>query len=235
MRTTQFAIAVARTAVRPSRSFMTATGVTLRAAGARVAPQAHVAARRAARKLTTETAPKVPGFEEQYAYSLRLLHWAGAAGVIGCIATVKMAQEAKGKQKGQLMNVHKSFGLLMMAAIIPRVAIRLATIAPKALPGPMWEVMAGKITHGVLYFMLLFMPISGITMGYFGGKGLPFFGLHIPGAEKPVGAIAKQAYQSHKLVGQGLEILVPLHIGAAGYHAFVKGQPIFRRMSLMRS
>ena len=26
------------------------------------------------------------------------------------------------------------------------------------------------------YGFMLFMPISGITMGYFGGKGLPFYG-----------------------------------------------------------
>jgi cytochrome b561 len=196
---------------------------------------AQVAARRATRKLTTEAAAKPPAGEEQYAYGLRLLHWAGAVGIIGCIGTVKMAQEAKGEQKGQLMTVHKSFGLLMAGAIIPRVAIRLATAVPRHLPGPVWEVMAGKLTHGVLYFMLLFMPMSGIAMGYFGGKGLPFFGMHIPGAEKPVGAIAKQAFKSHKLVGQGLEIMVPLHIGAAGYHAFIKGQPIFRRMSIFRN
>lgn len=45
------------------------------------------------------------------------------------------------------------------------------------------------------------MPTSGIAMGYFGGKGLPFFGFGtIPGAASPNGAIAGQAFKIHKQV-----------------------------------
>ncbi|KAJ1466991.1 hypothetical protein T484DRAFT_1860109, partial [Baffinella frigidus] len=45
------------------------------------------------------------------------------------------------------------------------------------------------------------MPVSGIAMGYYGGKGLPFFWTTLPGAEKANGAIAKQAYWWHKNIG----------------------------------
>jgi cytochrome b561 len=45
---------------------------------------------------------------------------------------------------------------------------------------------------------MIIMPASGIAMGYYGGKGLPFFGTTIPGVVKTdenkmrTGEIAKQ-------------------------------------------
>jgi hypothetical protein len=45
------------------------------------------------------------------------------------------------------------------------------------------------------------MPATGIAMGYFGGKGLPFFVTTLPGAanSKADGAIAKQAILTENL------------------------------------
>ena len=48
------------------------------------------------------------------------------------------------------------------------------------------------------------MPASGIAMGYFGGKGLPFFTTTIPGIvktddnKKTTGMIAKNSFFVHK-------------------------------------
>jgi cytochrome b561 len=74
------------------------------------------------------------------------------------------------------------------------------------------------------------MPISGITMGYFGGKGLPFFGYTIPGAEEKDGALAKSAFIWHKRAGTVLEYLVPIHVGAVGLH-MMRGHKILARMN----
>jgi len=98
--------------------------------------------------------------------------------------------------KGKLMNVHKSFGVLMAGLAVPRIALRLTTKIPAHLPGShAIENLAGNAVHLGMYGVMIFLPLSGITMGYFGGKGLPFFGAHIPGATEPNGALAKAAYQ----------------------------------------
>ncbi len=44
------------------------------------------------------------------------------------------------------------------------------------------EDVLGKVTHYALYGFMIIMPASGIAMGYYGGKGLPFFYTTIPGA-----------------------------------------------------
>ena len=70
-----------------------------------------------------------------------------------------------------------------------------------------------------LYACMIFMPVSGIAMGYFSGKGIPFFGYLIPGKKEPVGSIAGFAYKSHTFVGPIFEYIIPFHMSAVGFHA----------------
>ena len=78
---------------------------------------------------------------------------------------------------------------------------------------------------------MVFMPLTGIMMGVFSGKGVPFFGLGtLPGVSKPVGPVAKYSFKTHTYVGKWLEYIVPLHIGAVGYHRLAHSQNILKRM-----
>lgn len=171
------------------------------------------------------TAPVV----ERYSTASQVMHWTMGASVIGCIGFVQAAQYTKGKTKGEMMFYHKSCGTLAMGLLIPRLAVRLASKIPAHLPGSTVEVMIGKVAHLALYGFLIFMPVSGVAMGYFGGKGLPFFFTTIPGAEKANGAIAKQSFKFHKLIGHYGQYLIPLHLAGTATH-IMKGQTIMPRM-----
>ena len=98
--------------------------------------------------------------------------------------------------------MHKSFGLLAAGLLLPRIAIRLmaskAGKIPAAFEGPMIQKALATMNHYVMYFMLIWMPVTGIAMGIFGGKGIPFFDLYtVPGVAKARGDIAKPAYKYH--------------------------------------
>ena len=133
--------------------------------------------------------------------------------------------------KGQLMHLHKSAALIVAALLVPRVAIRLASSAkiPPLPEGNAIEHGLAKISHFSLYALMIGLPTSGIIMGYMGGKGLPFFNMHIPGAQEPNKQVAGSMFKAHKLMGQGMTYLLPLHVGATGVH-LVKGQNILKRM-----
>ena len=112
--------------------------------------------------------------------------------------------------------------------------------------------MCLQASHYALYAFMTIMPVTGIAMGYFGGKGLPFFfttlpGYHPPphrtpplprtlvtlwrsGASTPTGAYAGQAFKIHKTLGTYGKYLVPLHSGAAFFHV-ARGQPISFRIN----
>jgi len=67
-----------------------------------------------------------------------------------------------------------------------------------ALPGSGVEHGLANLGHLGLYGFMTIMPATGIAMGYYGGKGLPFFFTTLPGVvkteenKKSTGEIAKQ-------------------------------------------
>jgi len=78
--------------------------------------------------------------------------------------------------------------------------------------------------------LTLCLLVTGISMGLFGGKGLPFFYTTIPSFVDKNGTIAKYSFKVHKQVGVYGKYLVPLHVGAAGAHA-ARGHGIFSRIN----
>ena len=123
---------------------------------------------------------------EQYAAGIRWLHWLMGISMLTCMGTVKASQwttgetflGSKGQTKGTLMMIHKSTAVLVAAMLVPRVLLRLATKAPPAVPGNFFEKLAANISHVSLYGFMLFMPATGLAMGYWGGKGVPFYGIY---------------------------------------------------------
>jgi len=54
------------------------------------------------------------------------MHWAMGGSVLGCFAYVNLAQQTADKQKKMdYMFIHKSFGTLAAALLVPRVAIKV--------------------------------------------------------------------------------------------------------------
>jgi cytochrome b561 len=133
---------------------------------------------------------------------------------------------------------HKSLGLLTGMIIAPRILYRVVASSSAYNVVPLvgnkpWENIAGRLSHFALYGFMTIMPATGVAMGYYGGKGLPFFTTTLPGAKETNGAIAKRSFQIHKQLGYYGKALVPLHAGAAFFHAG-RGQAIFHRVNPFR-
>ena len=151
--------------------------------------------------------------------------------MLGSIGFVLAAQQAEKKDKGWMMFYHKSFGVLSAMLLGPRLIAKLATKAPRALPSSSSiEQIAASASHYALYGFAIVMPVTGVMMGYFGGKGLPFFGTTLPGAAEKDGKLAGQSFKIHKTLGTYGKFLIPMHIGAAGTHV-IRGHPIFYRIN----
>ena len=116
---------------------------------------------------------------------------------------------------------------------------RANPVAPTPLEGPALEHFAANVSHTALYGFMLAMPATGIAMGYYGGKGVPFYGLYtfpgkgspgMPAKEKEDGKFAGTMFKWHTWMGQYIFYLLPVHVGAVGLHTF-KGQPILSRVN----
>ena len=100
----------------------------------------------------------------------------------------------------------------------------MVTKAPTPLEGPALEHFAANVSHTALYGFMLAMPATGIAMGYYGGKGVPFYGLYtfpgkgspgMPAKEKEDGKFAGTMFKWHTWMGQYIFYLLPVHVGAA--------------------
>ena len=123
--------------------------------------------------------------------------------------------------------LHKSVGLCLAGLILVRVPMRLKSAVPPAVAGNALEQTAAKLSHLALYAFSIVMPVTGVAMGIFGGKGIPFFGLGtVPGLDPKQsgkGWIAGKAFKLHKQAGRFFEYFVPIHIGAVGFLPFGQG------------
>lgn len=154
--------------------------------------------------------------------------------MIGSIGCVLKAQEVKGKEKGPWMHRHKSLGVLSGIIMVPRLGMKLMSSEVASLAGSTAiEIQLAKASHYLLYAFGIVMPVTGISMGLWGGKGLPFFFTTIPSFVETNGFVAKWSFKIHKQVGTYGKFLVPVHVGAAGAHA-ARGHGIFSRINPFR-
>jgi 1,2-dihydroxy-3-keto-5-methylthiopentene dioxygenase len=179
------------------------------------------------RRMSTATSSDVA--VEAYPVAVQAMHWLMGGAVLGCVGFVQAAQQVKGKQKGEFMFYHKSCGLLAAGLLGPRLAIKLASKAPASMNSNPALHAAATAAHTAMYGMLVAMPITGVAMGYYGGKGLPFFWTTVPGAAEADKSIAGPAFKWHKQLGWYMELLLAAHIGAVGFH-LARGEAILARI-----
>lgn len=128
--------------------------------------------------------------------------------------------------------IHKSVGLLLFAVTVLRLGWILANPKPQPPAGsPVWEEWVAKITHGLLYLLLLLVMISGYLISTADGRGISVFGwFEVPALPWTVDEQEDIAGEIHEVLAFTLIGLVVLHAAAAFKHHFLNRDETFRRM-----
>jgi cytochrome b561 len=132
-----------------------------------------------------------------------------------------------------LINLHFSVGVLMLILVVLRLAWRLMHPTP-ALDGmPAWQRWGARIVHGLLYLLLLVIPVLGWASASGRGYVVSLFGV-IPMPDMILAAKSPRAGpigDIHNLLSTyALLGLVGLHVLMALYHHFVQRDATLRRM-----
>ena len=172
---------------------------------------------------------------DRYPPLSKLLHWLVAACVLVTIpVALLMMRIPDGPLKNSLFVWHKAIGVLILLLVVARIINRLITGAPAPEPGlARWQRAASSAVHGLLYVLLLAMPlVAWLGMSAF-GEGVPFFNLfslpRLPMIPKD-DALSGQLFTLHRWVGYLVALLVVTHIGAALQHHFIHKDGVLRRM-----
>jgi cytochrome b561 len=180
---------------------------------------------------------------ERYGSVAMSLHWLIAAAVIANLAVgLYMADLPRADpNKFELIALHKSIGLTVLTLSVLRVLWRLVNPVPPPPAGlsPMLRI-AGRALHHLLYFLIIAIPLAGWLFVSVGSMGhpTPVFGLFgwpsfpiLTDMSRSVGHPYREVFQTaHVWLAWSAIALIPLHVGAALYHQFIRRDDVLVRM-----
>ncbi|MDD2776843.1 MAG: cytochrome b [Gallionella sp.] len=167
----------------------------------------------------------------RYTYPAMALHWLMALLIFVAFPLGIYAHELPfSPLKLQLISYHKWLGVTILGLLLLRVIWRL-THTPPALLATNWQRTAAHGVHGLIYALLLAIPLSGWLMS--SAKGIPvvYFELwqlpDLVSKNKELGDLLKELHEGLNI---GLLVLVALHIAAALKHHLIDKDSTLRRM-----
>jgi cytochrome b561 len=175
---------------------------------------------------------------QAYGTTARLLHWLMAVLVIIQVtAGLIMLNAAPPSLLATLADtlalysVHKVLGLVLLALALIRIAWRVARGAPPEEPTlAVWQRETSRLVHAWIYLALILVPI----LGWVGISLYPalvvFDSFAIPGLTAPDEARSVAVFAAHAIAAFALVALVAMHVGAALYHHFIRGDGVLLRM-----
>jgi len=168
-----------------------------------------------------------------YNPALRAVHWLMALMIfIALPLGVWASQLPRGDLRSEVLFVHKSFGVTVLALVVLRIVIRLIVGAPR-YARPLGRLVQGAAGagHFALYALMIAMPVSGYLTSVAGGHEVSFFGLFdLPNLVPKNKAVDEAASQAHFVFAWALGATLVLHLAAVVWHARVKRDEVLTRM-----
>lgn len=162
------------------------------------------------------------------------LHWLVAVGVFVLVGLGwYMVDIPKGgTSRSFFFNLHKSIGLTVGIIVLVRAAWRWNHEPPPLPAGTVnWIVNAAKLSHSLLYALLVLMPIAGFTASNFTKYGVTYFGLFKIGPLFAENRTLYELFQGiHHAASEVLVIVVAVHIAAALKHLLIDKDGVFFRI-----
>lgn len=162
------------------------------------------------------------------------LHWLIAVVLLGQFAFgLALEDIPRGTpERGYVVNLHKSIGILIGLLILLRLAWRL-THKPPPLPDTMapWQRRAAWFSHAALYTCMVALPLSGYLASNFSRHGIKFFNTV---RWAPWGPDDKTLYAifngAHHVAALLLAIFVTVHVLAVAKHMLIDRDRLLLRM-----
>ena len=170
----------------------------------------------------------------QYGAIARALHWWSALFffVMFFVGLYMTDLEKTDPLRGSLFQFHISLGILIFGLTVIRILWKLKEVQPD-FPATMSEtqIKIAKATYGLLYLLLLLIPLSGYVIVTTAGKNPGFFGLfELPNLIGKDEALHEQAEEVHEFLAWTAILLVAGHILMALKHHFIDKDNLLLKM-----
>lgn len=168
-----------------------------------------------------------------YGRVAKVLHWLVAVLLAAQFALGWVMPDVhRGTKPEGLIFWHVSIGMLLLAVVVIRFVWRLVEPVPLLTGGmPPWQVAVARLTHWLLYAVLVVQLVLGWANASARGWVVDLFGVVPMPWIMPSGSRAgMQAGDIHGTVAWVVLALVGLHVAAALYHQFIRRDNLLQRM-----
>jgi cytochrome b561 len=175
--------------------------------------------------------------EPHYTRTAVSLHWIIAGLIIaGLFMGWTMTDMVISPQRLKVYNYHKWVGVTVLALALVRLVWKLTHPAP-ALPAmPRWQQLVARISHGLLYVLMIAVPMAGWIYSNAAGYRVVYLGkLPLPNLVERDKELAAAWVQVHGSLAMILAVLVGVHVLAALQHQFLVRDNTLRRMLTWRA
>ncbi|MGY2197042.1 cytochrome b [Pseudomonas gingeri] len=169
---------------------------------------------------------------KHFAPLARLLHWLMALMILamlfigaGMVASVSARHE-------WLIHLHKPLGIAILALVIVRLVVRFSTRQPplpEDLPG--WQVLAAKLSHVLLYALMLVLPLLGWAMISAAGDPVMLSSsIELPSLLSANATTFAFLRKAHGYLAYLLFLTVLMHLAAALFHGWIRRDGVLESM-----
>jgi cytochrome b561 len=163
----------------------------------------------------------------------RVLHWLMAIMVLTMLFIgVSMVSTLRPRYL-TLISIHKPLGIAILALAVLRLGVRWRLGAPP-LPDdlPRAQALAAKLSHVVLYALLIVMPLVGWGMLSAGGYPIVLYGsLHLPKILPHDDQLHAVLRTAHTVLAYMFFATILPHVAAALFHGLIRRDGVFRAMA----
>ncbi|MCZ8374875.1 MAG: cytochrome b [Beijerinckiaceae bacterium] len=171
-----------------------------------------------------------------YSGGQKLLHWVIALMLLTLIPVgIYMVQRGAATNfdavTNQLYTAHKTFGFIVLLLIVLRIALRIRNGAPAPEPGlARVQVIAAESTHGLLYLLMILVPVLGwLGVSAYGATGL-LGGFNLPSLLGKDTVLGETILKYHGYAAIAMAGFIAMHVGAALFHRLVLKDGVLKRM-----
>jgi cytochrome b561 len=170
--------------------------------------------------------------DRQWGSVAKFCHWIIALAILGNGTFGLLMDLARSPmQKISWLALHKSIGLTVLALVLLRIAWRWRDGRPLDEPAPRWQQWSAHAVHGVLYVLIVALPLSGWWFNSVTGKPLQWFKLfNLPALAAKNDDIRHFAHAVHEYLFWFLVLVLVAHVGAALKHHVFDNDNVLRRM-----
>jgi cytochrome b561 len=189
--------------------------------------------------------PPPDSVSTRYTRTAVVLHWLVAALMLVNIALALSVDYLPDDSVRPVVDMHKSIGITVLGLVLLRLLWRFAH-RPPTMPATYgrWERIAARAVHGLLYALMLALPLSGWMhdsawkdaashpMQLFGLVPWPrigFIGSIEPALKESLHTLFGNV---HEALGYCLYLLLALHVGGALKHQWIDRERELQRMSM---